>query len=185
MNIFFTHNDPKIAASMLPYCLLVKMQVESIQMLVSACLINGMDNKDMPLVKLRTHHHKGGYKHHVCTQWVSKSILHWDWLVKHTKFLGYYHQLHRLYKGKDIEYSYAQTQLQELLDIRNKITNFIPNNGFITPPCAYEKDIKEQYPEILNLPTVEGYQFYVSKKWYFLPEQYITWQSTNLTQVLK
>lgn len=184
MNIFFTHHDPKIAASMLPYCLLVKMQVESIQMLVSACLNNGMDSDSMPFVKEKTHKHKGGYKNHVCTKWVGESILHWDWLAKHTEYLGYYHQLHRLYKNKNIKQSYAQTQLTELLSIRNKINNFIPNNGFSLPPCAFEKNIKSQYPEILDLPTIEGYRFYVSKKWYFLPEQYISWQSTNLTKIV-
>ena len=184
MNIFFTHERPDIAASMLPFRLLVKMQVESIQMLVSACLINGMSDEDMPLVKSQTHNHKGGYTNHPCTQWVSKSSTHWDWLAKHCFFLGHYHQLHQLYKEDPIKESYAQFQLRQLLSIQNKVKNYFPNNTFTLPPRCYEEKIKNKYPELMKMPVIEGYRFYLSKKWYFQPEQYIKWQETNLTKIV-
>ncbi len=177
MNIFYVDSDPKTAAQYLPAKLLVKMQVESIQMLVSAALINNVAYSIMPLTKDQTHHHKGGYKNHPCTQWVAKSFSHFEWLCVHTKWLGYYHQARQVYQGKVNNPSYAQTQLNHLLTVKTVIKNHYTkfnhdSNIFEEPPKAFTEDSRVKYPELYRLPTIEAYRLYVSKKWYFTDEEY-------------
>ena len=61
MNIFFTDRSPKVAAQSLPDKHIVKMPVEAVQMLVSACLANAVEPE--VYTKAGTLH-KGGYDMH-------------------------------------------------------------------------------------------------------------------------
>ena len=80
MNIFYTDTDPVVAAQSLPDRHIVKMPVEAVQMLVSACVRNGMQPNVM--TKKGTIH-KGGYHKHPCTVWAGDSAENaqwlWDW----------------------------------------------------------------------------------------------------------
>ena len=73
MNIFILDTDPKVAATMLCDKHVVKMIVETAQMLCTAASKLGHDVPYRP-----THATK-----HPCTLWVGESKSNWNWLVDH------------------------------------------------------------------------------------------------------
>ena len=66
MNIFYCDEDPVVAAKSLPDKHVLKMPLETVQMLVSALNRHGIRHEVM--TKAGTVH-KGGYKNHPCTIW--------------------------------------------------------------------------------------------------------------------
>ena len=73
MNIFVLDLDPKSAAIQQLDKHVVKMPLESAQMLCSALIAHGID--DTPYRK--------AHPNHPCTLWAAKTRTNFDWLVKH------------------------------------------------------------------------------------------------------
>ena len=73
MNIFVLDRDPIRAATMLCDKHVVKMVVETAQMLCTTAAANGQIG-----VPYRSTHKK-----HPCTLWVNESKDNWDWLIAH------------------------------------------------------------------------------------------------------
>ena len=78
MNIFFTDVNPVAAAVSLPDKHLVKMPVEAVQMLVSACLRH--DVQPNVTTKAGTVH-KGGYHRHPSTVWAGDTLQNAAWTL--------------------------------------------------------------------------------------------------------
>lgn len=72
MNIFVVDKDPVVAATMLCDKHVVKMIVETAQMLCTVARTNGHE------LRYRSTHAK-----HPCTLWTGKSKQNWNWLVAH------------------------------------------------------------------------------------------------------
>ena len=72
MNIFVLHKDPTTAAKMACDKHVVKMILETAQMLCTAGIARG---HDMP--------YGATHKKHPCTLWAGKSKGNWDWLIQH------------------------------------------------------------------------------------------------------
>ena len=70
MNIFAVDNDPKIAAQQLCDKHVVKMILESAQML---CAV--FPNGDAP--------YKRAFYNHPCTKWARESVENYEWLLNH------------------------------------------------------------------------------------------------------
>ena len=79
MNIFYLDKDPTTAAVVQYNKHVVKMILESAQMLCAAHHILG-DPDDVP--------YKLAHKNHPCTIWVRENSLHYDWLYEHMMALG-------------------------------------------------------------------------------------------------
>lgn len=73
MNIFVLDKDPAMAARMLCDKHVVKMILETAQMLCTAVHANGHTNTP----------YRPTHKKHPCTLWVNESKENWDWLVVH------------------------------------------------------------------------------------------------------
>jgi hypothetical protein len=73
MNIFVLDRDPVKAAQFLKLGHLVKMPLESAQMLCTACHKLGLPAQ-----------YKSAYPNHPCTVWVQKSTKNLHWLVTHS-----------------------------------------------------------------------------------------------------
>ena len=73
MNIFVLDSDPHVAARMLCDKHVVKMIVETAQMLCTTISINGA--KSTP--------YRPTPRNHPCTSWTNESKDNWDWLVSH------------------------------------------------------------------------------------------------------
>ena len=72
MNIFVLDNDPQIAAQMACDKHVVKMILETAQMLCAAAIAHG---HEMP--------YGATHKHHPCTIWTGLSQGNWNWLIAH------------------------------------------------------------------------------------------------------
>ena len=84
MNIFYVHEDPAYAASYLPDKLVVKMPLESAQMLSTAHRIHSGDEYcDARGI------YKTAYKNHPCTIWTRETSDNYTWLYNHFIFLCY------------------------------------------------------------------------------------------------
>ncbi|NDH49048.1 MAG: hypothetical protein EBY41_00605 [Proteobacteria bacterium] len=92
MNIFVLDENPKTAASMMCDKHVVKMIIESGQML-SACLdVNYLDehrgNDDLrPSERLGLPQYPKAHVKHPCTMWVIESSANFNWLVRHMRAL--------------------------------------------------------------------------------------------------
>ena len=78
MNIFYTDHSPTAAAQSLPDKHIVKMPVEAVQMLVSACL--RYDIQPNVITKSGTTH-KGGYHKHPSTVWAGDNRANFQWTL--------------------------------------------------------------------------------------------------------
>lgn len=72
MNIFILDRDPKVAATMLCDKHVVKMIVETAQML---CTTASKLGHDVP--------YKPTHARHPCTIWAGESLSNWTWLITH------------------------------------------------------------------------------------------------------
>ena len=72
MNIFVLHNDPAIAASMSCDKHVVKMILETAQMMSTIAHSHGHNAP-----------YRSTHKNHPCTLWAGKSASNWQWLVTH------------------------------------------------------------------------------------------------------
>tara|TARA_B100000287_G_scaffold435626_1_gene505077 strand:- start:5621 stop:6250 length:630 start_codon:yes stop_codon:yes gene_type:complete len=84
MNIFVVHEDPYLAACALPDKLVVKMPVETAQML--AVIYSPHMHDIGPLFKADGTPYntkKGAWKNHPCTQWAAKNRHNINWLLQH------------------------------------------------------------------------------------------------------
>jgi len=78
MNIFYFDECPVVSAEAQPDKMLVKMPLETAQMLCTAHrVLDGNEYADS--VEL----YKEAYKNHPCTVWARESSTNYDWLFKH------------------------------------------------------------------------------------------------------
>ena len=126
MNIFYTDHDPITAAQSLPDRHIVKMPVEAVQMLVSACLRHDVQPN---VITSKGTVHKGGYHRHPCTVWAGDTSANaaWTWAwgmalcAEYTKRYGKTHfaegQLRTLRKSIDkIAYGEFTNPAQAMVD---------------------------------------------------------------------
>lgn len=123
MNIFYTHTDPVLAAQSLPDRHIVKMPVETVQMLVSALM--RYDCKHGVLTKAGNVH-RGGYTNHPCTIWAGNTRANFLWLLQHG------HALCREYTFRYGKVHFAEGQLS-VIDL---LCDFIPDGKFTFPALA-------------------------------------------------
>lgn len=137
MNIFVLHNDPVVAAQMMCDKHVVKMILESNQMLSTVARKHGYD------APYRTAHPK-----HPCTLWAGESYENWQWLVKHSRALceEYTSRYGRIHKSQ------AVTEWAENLSIN------LPTTGQTPFRLAMPDEYKTENP-------VESYRnYYIGAK---------------------
>jgi hypothetical protein len=133
VNIFVLDEDPEICAKYHCDKHVVKMILESAQMLSTISRLNGGGEVG----------YKPTHKNHPCTKWVGQSLTNWFWLQKLT------HQLNAEYL-----YRYNKVQNHKSYDVaRNLVVPDIPLIG-LTP---FAQAMPEQYK---NINTVTAYRAY-------------------------
>jgi hypothetical protein len=156
MNIFYTDHDPDTAARTLPDKHVVKMPVEAVQMLVSACLRHNIQ----PNVTTKAGTvHKGGYHKHPSTVWAGDTQENWFWTLswglslcdEYTKRYGKQH--------------FAEGQLNQLLESLESVPA-----GPLTPPAlampdeCKVSDPVESYKNCIRLKVVTKPDSFVWRK---------------------
>ena len=99
MNIFVLDEDPKTAAAMACDKHVVKMILETAQMLCTVGIASGYE---MP--------YGATHKHHPCTLWAGESHANWDWLIDYglslcAEYTVRYGKIHK--SQRIIEYAHA------------------------------------------------------------------------------
>jgi hypothetical protein len=139
MNIFFLDKSPKIAAQMMCNKHVVKMIVESAQMLSTAHRVCDGDDyaNEMGLYKL-------AHKNHPSTKWVRSSSENYRWLWKHFDALM-----------KEYTYRYGKTHATSRLRIAlyKPPTNIVNGVPVTDPPQCMPEECKHE-------DTVFAYQTY-------------------------
>lgn len=140
MNIFYLHEDPEIAAKAMTNKHVIKMTLESAQMLSTAHQV--LDGYHEQL-------YKKSYMNHPSSVWVRASTKHYDWLLQH--FIALSKEYTRRYKKEHKSYT-------TLYDILKLPPNNLKDKGFREPPQCMPK----KYHKLHSRDAYRSY--YVNEK---------------------
>ena len=142
MNIFYLNKDPVVAAQMMCDKHVVKMILESAQMLSSAHRISSEEYATAKGL------YKIAHKNHPSTIWVRSSDEHYKWLFTHMIALM-----------EEYTYRYGKHHATErLIEPLRTLPFFIDKNGFVDPPQCMPEECKGN-------DTVLAYQkYYIVEK---------------------
>jgi len=142
MNIFITSKCPKECAKFIDDKRVVKMCLETAQMLCTA--VNEMGG-NAP--------YKSTHKNHPCNIWARLTRSNWLWLWNHGKALC-----------KEYTYRYGKKhKCEDILDNIIQLSYYIPI-GVLTefPNCAANKSLGISYK---HLETTLAYKMYLKDRW--------------------
>jgi len=97
MNIFVLDTDPELCARYHNDRHVIKMILESAQMLSTACRSTGLDEG-----------YKATHENHPCNKWVRESLANWFWLLDLTYWL------HQEWKYR---YKHPETRIHKAFDV--------------------------------------------------------------------
>ena len=146
MNIFILDRDPVLAAQMQCDKHVVKMPLESAQMLSTAHReldeFYGFIPSDSPI-------YKATHKNHACTVWVQQSVENYNWLYKHFVALSaeYDHRYYKLHKSWLV-----------LREILSNPPHLIPE----CPMTPFAQAMPDEYKD--DDPVVAYQNYYLSEK---------------------
>ena len=125
MNIFYLHKNPKRAAQLQYNKHVVKMILESAQMLCTAHRFYG--NDDVP--------YKTAHLNHPSTIWVRENSLHYDWLYEHMLALG---------NEYTKRYNKNHLSITKCIKPLEKHPENIPHEEFEQPPQCMPDEYKDE-----------------------------------------
>ena len=162
MNIFFLHFDPKTCAQMHVNKHVVKMILESVQLLCSAHHLHP-NGKELKLMKL-TH------KNHPSSIWTRESLSNYKWLVELTKELC-----------KEYTYRYGKVHKceTEYLQILEENNPDILDIGFTMPRQAIPETYKIESEKIDD--AIEAYRQY----YFFEKNSMLDWKNRDIPEWIK
>ena len=151
MNIFVTNPDPYVSAQCLPDKHVVKMPLETCQMLSIVCSdkwghgYGQIHKKDGTPYKTE----KGAFRNHPCTVWANDSLINAWWLVAHGIALcqEYSHRYYKLHSCRDA----------------------ILEAGCLIPfteerPTSFTRAMPDEYKHDTSIDTFTAYKNYISSK---------------------
>ena len=154
MNIFVTDPSPQISAQVLPDKHIVKMPLETCQMLSIVCSdkwghgygqlhrINGEPYKT----------EKGAFRNHPCTIWANESIINTWWLVSHGISLC-------------AEYTHRYGKVHSCEKTILEAGSIIPLHK-PTTPSSFTRAMPDEYKHDTSIDTFTAYKNYIrSKPW--------------------
>lgn len=146
MNIFVTSTCPFSSARALDDKRLIKMILETAQILSTNCHIAGLT--DVP--------YKQTHANHPCTVWARQSYANINWLIDHFNALGgeYTHRFGKTHKSMQyLEYFIESSK-------KMAINRFFPLQGMTEFASCVADDIKT-----IQSSTTDKYQMYMKLKW--------------------
>lgn len=162
MNIFFLHLNQQKCAKWHVDKHVIKMILESIQLLCSAHHVcPNKNNSYKPVYKL-TH------ENHPCSKWVRESVSNYKWLVKLSKELCY-----------EYTYRYEKTHKSEqyINDLENNIPD-IKDIGFTNPNQVMDDMYKSNNNEIDDI--IDAYKNY----YYFEKYNLHSWKKRSIPEFI-
>jgi len=155
MNIFYLNKNPVVAAQMMCDKHVVKMILESAQMLSTAHRISSEEYATAKGL------YKIAHKNHPSTIWVRSSDEHYKWLFTHMIALM-----------EEYTYRYGKHHATErLIEPLRTLPFFIDKNGFVDPPQCMPEECKGN-------DTVLAYQkYYIVEK-----SGFATWKLRSIPE---
>ena len=152
MNIFVVDENPRIAARQLCDKHVVKMILESAQMLCSA-----FENGKAP--------YRRAYYNHPCTKWARESIANYEWLLTHAYQLceEYFQRYGKIHKSLDAidwcDNNYLSLNLPNtiLTPFAQAMPDEYKNDNPIQAYRNYYNGEKSYFAEWKNTPTPEWF----------------------------
>lgn len=156
MNIFYTDHNPVTAARSLPDKHVVKMPVEAVQMLVSACLRH--DIQPNVVTKAGTIH-KGGYHKHPSTVWAGDCLQNAAWT------LAWGFELCHEYTKRYGKTHFAEGQLKQLAAAIRRLPQLAPTPVALAMPdeCKTDDPV-ESYRNCIRAKVAEKPLSFVWRK---------------------
>ena len=161
MNIFVTHPDPHVSAKVLPDKHVVKMPLETCQML-SIVFSHWYYDWGDDLVKKKDGEpfktQKGAFRNDPCTQWAAESIFNTAWLIQHGCALSdeYTHRYDKIHGCANA-----------LFEAKKTFHKFA--GEVITCYCMVEsftRAMPDEYKHDTSIDTFTAYKNYIrSKPW--------------------
>ena len=136
MNIFYLDPHPAAAARQCCDKHVVKMILESAQMLSTAHRVIDKNNNELL--------YKEAHKNHPSTKWVRESHLNYQWLYAHFVALG---------EEYTARYGKTHMSITKLKSFLKSPPKRIPQKLFSEPPCCMPSEYKQSN-------TVEAYRTY-------------------------
>lgn len=151
MNVFFVDRNPIIAAKSLCDQHVVKMTLETAQILSTACVELGVSSHISGL-------YKPTHKNHPSCVWARASLEHFQWLLAHGIALGteYTERFGKVHRS-------AQVFLEILKSLNHVTTAKFPSTGWVDPPIAVRDPLRAQVTirdERGKIDVVESYRKY-------------------------
>ncbi len=163
MNIFVTHPDPITSAKVLPDKHVVKMPLETCQML-SIVFSKKWGHGYGQLYRINGEPYKtekGAFRNHPCTVWANESLQNTWWLAIHG-FALCEEYAHRY--GKDHSCKKTLLEAVKLLP-RQKFLPF-PHTFKPVPPTSFVRAMPDEYKHDTSIDTFTAYKNYIrSKPW--------------------
>lgn len=150
MNIFILDNDPKTAATMLCDKHVVKMILESAQMLCSALVCHNIDNTP----------YRATHKNHPCTKWAGHTRANFEWLCTHG--IGICEEYTRRYNKRH--------KSQDVIEWCKKRSEAIPDGPQTPFAQAMPAQYKNTCPVIAYRAYYKGEKAHISKWKTKIPE---------------
>ena len=152
MNIFVTDPDPVKSAEVLPDKHIVKMPLETCQMLSIVCSeewghsYGKIHRNDGQPYKTE----KGAFRNHPCTIWANESLVNTWWLVAHGMALC-----------EEYTYRYEKVHSCEktILEVGSLLPSLKP-----TPPESFTRAMPDEYKHDTSIDTFTAYKNYISSK---------------------
>ena len=156
MNIFVTSNCPKLSAQALDNKRVVKMVLETAQLLSTAIFINSGIICDRL--------YKPTHLKHPCTIWAAESLANWDWLLEH--FIELCEEYSLRYNRQHASENILPYLLKHRTDIKSGSITAFAN-------CARSEALQIDFKSIQD--TCEAYKKYLIARWHYdkLPPKWI------------
>jgi hypothetical protein len=155
MNIFAVHEDPYLAATMLPDKHIVKMPLECCQML-SIVYSKWYLNLGAVFKADGTPYatEKGAFRNHPCTQWVAKDRHNIHWLLQHAI-------------GLCEEYTYRYDKIHSC-EKSIRVAALLAPYGCPEKHTPFARAMPDEWKQDTFIDTITAYRRYVSSKpWVF------------------
>jgi len=148
MNIFILDNDPVVAAQLQCNKHVVKMILESAQMLATIARKQGIESK-----------YKSTHANHPCTLWAGKTKGNYKWLVNHATALcnEYTYRYGKVHKSQEVI-----EQLSDVSIAEGALTNF----ALCMPDEFKVNDPVESYRKYYNSKTFAKWTKREAPSWY-------------------
>jgi hypothetical protein len=147
MNIFTSDIDPRKAALALDDKRVVKMLLESAQILSSAIFLNsGLQHPEI---------YRPGFLGHPCVIWASQTLGNWQWLYEHFLALC-----------EEYQYRYGRThKTLQIAPALKELSSWIPQKTEITPfaNCARAEKLGIDFKHMQEVP--QAYRLYLQARW--------------------